>query len=60
MIVTDGLFGVKDNLVDASIVAGQLVGDSPASGVPNVDKAIGRAGRHLAAVRGPGTAQQVL
>lgn len=57
---TDRLFGMEDYVVDASIMSWQLVNDSPRSRVPDVDKAVGRTGRHFGAVSRPRAAKQIL
>lgn len=48
------------DIVDATVVTGQLVQNPPRCRVPNVHEPVGRPGTHFAAVRGPGAPQQVL
>ena len=47
---TDRFFRMEYDVVDTSIVAGQLVNDAPAGRVPDVDVAIGRSSRNSVAI----------
>jgi len=46
----DRFFRMEYDVVDTSIVAGQLVNDAPAGRVPDVDVAIGRSSRNSVAI----------
>ena len=57
---TDRFFRMEYDVVDTSIVAGQLVNDAPAGRVPDVDVAIGRSSRNSVAISWPRTPKQIL